>query len=767
MDAGPSGIETLDGPKLWDNESQKEQAKKQDERAEQLQQAVEALKQKVPTTDKKTAFWQAYKTLADEHDEEFHRKYSTDLDTALIFAGLFSAVDSAFIIQIQSGIQHHGTDLRILISQNLLYVSLFSTLLAALLAVLGKQWLLYYLAAGERGTLEARGLERQRKFDGLRRWKFEAVMQMFPLLLQIGLFLFSASLSTYLWTVHISLAVLAIFFTSFGFIIYTALLISAVAAPDSPYQTPLAPLVAKLIPTTLWAKLKAILTPVLAHSIWVIRRLFTACSSCLLKPHLLPLSLKISEKNGSSSNEPSPLFDDAFPAPSAEVPAVSPFQKELFERLFEVLLEALKNHTISMDSAAQIVYLTGQLRNKEGADRHLHTVYNFCSRLPQAGQWARVVLATGLLTRTYYAPRECGDISWIYKVLDSVNALPEDCQWDDTTITGLTGLFNALRNYNAPPAKEHIHLILRAIKIPRNISSRAADLLLRNDVGKWFQDEELRPILQKASAWTYLAHAYSASDALGRPNYACLALGCTLAELPQWEPYIRPEPCSWIAAFWRSAFWRPAFPRGASSFHMTLQYHSILSRFWNPDVGEYEFISDNEKALASTFIILSQIWQDADFADPGALEKMVQTLRCTALTVLRTEVAAIEDGVPPIPDWQITPRFITAFSQPLHNSLSRAVAAIKNRATVNNDTSNGLQKSSPGEREVLDSAAKLLEDVASRMPRLEADSKLDDWRYWLDLRARFDAEIKALEQSLYDFSIEANSEARAGMYPCS
>ncbi|KAF7352446.1 hypothetical protein MVEN_01209300 [Mycena venus] len=510
MDEGTSVIQTQDTPKLLsENErliqtletcfsnlvrNQQEQANRQDERAERLQEAVEALKQKIPATDKKTAFWQAYKTLADEHDEEFQRKYSTDLDTALIFAGLFSAVDSAFIIQIQSGIQHHGTDLRILISQNLLYVSLFSTLLAALLAVLGKQWLLYYLAAGERGTLEARGLERQRKFDGLRRWKFEAVMQMFPLLLQIGLFLFSASLSTYLWTVHISLAVLAISFTSFGFIIYTALLISAVAAPDSPYQTPLAPLVAKLIPTTLWAKLKAIFTPVLTHSIWVIRCLFIACSSCLLKPHLLPLSLKISEKNGSSSDEPSSLFDDAFPAPSAEVPAVSPFQKELFERLFEVLLADLKNHTISMDSAAQIIYLTGRLRNKESDDSwrfedgHLNTVYNFCGSLPQSDGWVQVILATGLLTWSYDSPRERGAISWIHKAIDTVNTLPEDYEWDDITITGLTGLFNALNNYNAPPEKQHIHLILRAITISGDISSRAADLLLRNDVGKWFQD---------------------------------------------------------------------------------------------------------------------------------------------------------------------------------------------------------------------------------------------------------------------------------------
>ncbi|KAJ7842453.1 hypothetical protein B0H14DRAFT_2316343, partial [Mycena olivaceomarginata] len=120
--------------------------------------------------DKKTAFWTAYKTLADEFDKEFQRKYGNDLDTSLIFAGLFSAVSSAFIIQIQPELQMDpntttqallgllvqnitgatapaallppptGPTTIVVVAQCLLYFSLFSTLLAALLAVLGRQW---------------------------------------------------------------------------------------------------------------------------------------------------------------------------------------------------------------------------------------------------------------------------------------------------------------------------------------------------------------------------------------------------------------------------------------------------------------------------------------------------------------------------------------------------------------------------------------------------------------------------------------------------
>ncbi|KAJ7495829.1 hypothetical protein B0H11DRAFT_1716373, partial [Mycena galericulata] len=70
-----------------------------------LQKALDSIRPKPVVTDKETAFWTAYQTLADESDKEFHQKYSSDLDNSLIFAGLFSAVESAFLIQMQPNLQ--------------------------------------------------------------------------------------------------------------------------------------------------------------------------------------------------------------------------------------------------------------------------------------------------------------------------------------------------------------------------------------------------------------------------------------------------------------------------------------------------------------------------------------------------------------------------------------------------------------------------------------------------------------------------------------
>ncbi|KAF7336230.1 hypothetical protein MVEN_02170900 [Mycena venus] len=273
----------------------------QAEQAEKICKAIESL-QPQTSPDPKTAFWDSYMRLADEHDKGFQKKYSNDLDTALIFAGLFSAVGSAFIIQIQPEL---APDPRAIIVPSL--------------AVLGKQWVLYYEAAGSKGTLEQRGLERQRKLDGLRRWKFDAVLQSFPLLLQLALFLFSTGLSIYLWTVHRIIAVIVMALTCSGFAAYAFLLASTVIHPDSPFRNPLASLLIQIVGP-----------PVGGKAVRIYRRLLEdllSTAARFLKPgrDLLPCfasNLSIPPLNNPLSTLGDLYSEDDFTPPSAEVPAV-------------------------------------------------------------------------------------------------------------------------------------------------------------------------------------------------------------------------------------------------------------------------------------------------------------------------------------------------------------------------------------------------------------------------------------------------------------
>jgi hypothetical protein len=51
---------------------------------------VEGLRPNLPAAAKKTKFWNAYKTVADEYDKEYTQKYSTDLDASLIFVRIMA-----------------------------------------------------------------------------------------------------------------------------------------------------------------------------------------------------------------------------------------------------------------------------------------------------------------------------------------------------------------------------------------------------------------------------------------------------------------------------------------------------------------------------------------------------------------------------------------------------------------------------------------------------------------------------------------------------
>jgi hypothetical protein len=149
-------------------------------------------------------------------------------------AGLFSAVASAFIIQVAPELRPDSGDettalLRVLIYkidntafgsdvpslpqwtgppravvhvQAILLASLAASLFSAFLAMLGKQWLNRYDATDKRGSAVERAQNRQQKLDGIVAWYFDHVLESLPLMLQAALLLLGCALSRYLWEVN-------------------------------------------------------------------------------------------------------------------------------------------------------------------------------------------------------------------------------------------------------------------------------------------------------------------------------------------------------------------------------------------------------------------------------------------------------------------------------------------------------------------------------------------------------------------------------------
>ena len=192
-----------------------------------------------------------------------------DIEPGGVQAGLFSAVSSAFIIDVQSKLEPDPNDMtaaymRILIHtmnnslfpdadpgsgtwtgpppeivtvQSLLYASLTTSLFAAFLAMLGKQWVNRYLR-NHGGSAADKSRDRQRKLDGLEKWHFHLAIESLPVMLQLALLLLGCALSRYLWTISHTVAGVVVAVTFFGVTSYVFLTLAATLYYNCPYQTP-------------------------------------------------------------------------------------------------------------------------------------------------------------------------------------------------------------------------------------------------------------------------------------------------------------------------------------------------------------------------------------------------------------------------------------------------------------------------------------------------------------------------------------------------
>ncbi|KAI0352133.1 hypothetical protein OH77DRAFT_1523593 [Trametes cingulata] len=233
----------------------------------------------------------AFSTAAEvvqTHSTEIVNRWNTEIDTYLVFAGLFSAILTAFNVQSYQLLQgpsppDPSTALLQQISEQLrsfsiyppfinathalsatpslssglvaaprprvplwaiwLNITWFSGLIlslaAAVMGITVKQWLNEY-TSGLFGNSRDTARLRQYRFTNLLEWKVGTVVMIIPLLLQISLALFLAGLLILLWTLHPAVASIASVLVTFiaAFILGTTVL--PVFKSGCAYLSPLA-----------------------------------------------------------------------------------------------------------------------------------------------------------------------------------------------------------------------------------------------------------------------------------------------------------------------------------------------------------------------------------------------------------------------------------------------------------------------------------------------------------------------------------------------
>lgn len=185
--------------------------------------------------------WMRCSQLIETHDEAMCKTYREEIDTFLVFGGLFSSAATAFSVEAYKWLQDDPSQrtadllvqlIAITAAQNgdaaplspsqgpsisgavavrinaYWFLSLIMALSSALVGILCKQWLRRYERdlARTRDAPEALSV-RQMKFEGLVHWKVGAIVSSVPILLLCALVLFLVGIVELLFELHRSIAI--------------------------------------------------------------------------------------------------------------------------------------------------------------------------------------------------------------------------------------------------------------------------------------------------------------------------------------------------------------------------------------------------------------------------------------------------------------------------------------------------------------------------------------------------------------------------------
>lgn len=186
----------------------------------------------------------------------------------MIQAGLFSAILSAFLIEVRKGLQEDLQEITnnllatLILAQNnptirtlppgtshfephvstrwingLWFTSLFFSLLSALGASLAKAWVTQY-SSFSYGVHWADASSRHRRYLGVQRWHLKTFIHLLPMLIHASFFLFAAGLAILLLDDNVGVGILMIIMSAISLALYIVSIAHSVLCSDSPFRTP-------------------------------------------------------------------------------------------------------------------------------------------------------------------------------------------------------------------------------------------------------------------------------------------------------------------------------------------------------------------------------------------------------------------------------------------------------------------------------------------------------------------------------------------------
>ncbi|KAF7981990.1 hypothetical protein HWV62_30821 [Athelia sp. TMB] len=224
--------------------------------------------------DPSAKIWTVYMSEAMKYDEALVDGWLNDMDGIIIFAGLFSASVTAFIIESYAGLSPDPSQQTIVLLQQisqqldgsppqsqastsdsfsptsstlrvnaLWFLSLCLALTCALAAILVQQWGRGYLRAIKRKPVPHKQARiRAYLYEGLTKFQMPAVVEGIPTLMHASVFLFFIGLVDFLYAINLAIAWVVLSITALVGGFYLLITILPIFDRQSPFRTPLSEL---------------------------------------------------------------------------------------------------------------------------------------------------------------------------------------------------------------------------------------------------------------------------------------------------------------------------------------------------------------------------------------------------------------------------------------------------------------------------------------------------------------------------------------------
>ncbi|KAI9467389.1 hypothetical protein BJY52DRAFT_1208815 [Lactarius psammicola] len=219
--------------------------------------------------------WSMYLTETEKRDKEMIERWMGEADSALIFAGLFSAANAVSLVESYKRLSPDSGDeivaLLTQISRQLVNISngiplestaaessrpfkpaasavrvnviwLFSIILClccSILATLVQQWGRRYLALTQGGGAPYdRARLRTFMFNGLRRFEVDRILKLLALLLHSSVLLYSVGLLDFVFSINTNIGFITLGYCIIPYLVYAILTVLPTFFFDCPYGTP-------------------------------------------------------------------------------------------------------------------------------------------------------------------------------------------------------------------------------------------------------------------------------------------------------------------------------------------------------------------------------------------------------------------------------------------------------------------------------------------------------------------------------------------------